>query len=88
VATSILTRTTTISYLEPLLEEVLNLLNLSNWSASVRHCSWEANRCADMLAKQGHETPFIPVVVNPDYNFLNILLLLDSKDYSILRLIS
>jgi ribonuclease HI len=88
VATAFLTPTTAISYPKPLLEEVLNLLNLPNWSASVRHCFREANHCADMLAKQGHEAPFIPAVVNSDYNFLNALLLLDCKDYSVPRLIS
>jgi ribonuclease HI len=88
VATTFLTPTTAISYPKPLLEEVLNLLNLPNWSASVHHCFREANHCADMLAKQGHEAPFIPAVVNSDYNFLNALLLLDCKDYSVPRLIS
>jgi hypothetical protein len=88
VATTVLTRTTSISYLKPFLEEVLNLLNLPNWSASARHCFQEANRCADMLAKQDHKAPFILVLVNSDYNFLNAIHLLDCKDYSVPRLIS
>jgi hypothetical protein len=88
VITAVLTRTTSISYLKSLLEEVLNLLNIPNWFPSICHCFWEANRCADMLAKQGHEAPFTPVLVNYKYNFLNAHLLLDCKDYSVPRLLS
>jgi hypothetical protein len=41
-----------------------------------------------MLAKQGHEAPFILVVVNSIFNFLNALHLLVCKDYSVPHLIT
>jgi hypothetical protein len=88
VAIAVLTRTTSISYPKPLLEEILNRLNLPDWSASICHCFQEVNCFADMLAKQGHEASLILILVNYDYNFLNALLLLDCKDYSVSRLIS
>jgi ribonuclease HI len=52
IATAVLNRSTTISYLKPLLEEVLNLLNLQDWSATIQHCFREANSCADLLPKK------------------------------------
>lgn len=40
------------------LEEVLHLLHLPDWRASVVHTYCEANRCADFLANMGHEGSF------------------------------
>jgi hypothetical protein len=42
VATVVLNRSTTISYLKPPLDEVINL-HLQDWSASIEHCFREAN---------------------------------------------
>jgi hypothetical protein len=57
-ATSVITRTTSIFYLKPLLEEVINLLNLRDWSISIHHCFRKANLCANMLVKQVHNASF------------------------------
>lgn len=43
VAKMVLNQDTFIAYLKPLLEEVINLLNLSYWSAIIYPCFREAN---------------------------------------------
>jgi hypothetical protein len=52
IATVVLNRSTTITYLKPLLEEVFNLLHLQDWFATIQHCFGEANYCTDLLAKK------------------------------------
>jgi len=81
VATAVLNSSTTISYLKPLLEEVLNLLQLQDWSANIQHCFREANSCADLLAKKGFDAPFSPVLVNSNCQFLHALLVLDCNRF-------
>jgi hypothetical protein len=56
--TAIIRRSTSISYLKCLLEEVLNLLYLPDWKASVSHCFREAYCCANFLAHEGHNGHF------------------------------
>jgi hypothetical protein len=58
VTAVVLTRATSISYLKHLLEGVINLLKLPDWSASVQHCFHEFNLYADTLAKQDRDAPF------------------------------
>lgn len=47
-----------VPYLQPLLDEVLHLLRLLDWKASVTHSYREANRCADHLAALRHGSDF------------------------------
>jgi hypothetical protein len=74
VMTAIIRRSTSISHLKPLLEEVLNLLHLQDWKASVSHCFYEANCCADFLAHEGYNGPFFVVSFNYISSLLDILL--------------
>lgn len=46
--------TTQISFLQPLLQEVVTLLRHPSWEASIAHIYREGNMCADFLARQGH----------------------------------
>jgi polyphosphate kinase 2 (PPK2 family) len=52
VAVVVLNRSTTIFYLKSLLEEVSNLLNLSDWVVTIKHCFREVNSFVDLLAKK------------------------------------
>jgi hypothetical protein len=46
-----LNRTTFVTHLKPLLDEVINLLHIFYWIASIVHyCFREANLCVDVLA--------------------------------------
>jgi hypothetical protein len=87
VMTAIIRRSTSISYLKPLLEEVLNLLHLPDWKASVSHCFREANCCADFLAHEGHNGPFFVVSFNSISSLLDILLKNDCNGPSFVRLV-
>jgi hypothetical protein len=85
VTAVVLTRATSISYLKHLLEGVINLLKLPDWSASVQHCFHEVNLYADTLAKQDRDAPFFFFSY---CNILDVLLLLDYMGYFVPHLIS
>jgi predicted LPLAT superfamily acyltransferase len=87
VMTAIIRRPASISYLKRLLEEVLNLLHLPDWKASVCHYFRETNCCTDFLAHKGHNGPFFVVSFNSINSLLDILLKNDCNGPSFIRLV-
>lgn len=72
--------TTRLSYLNPLLQEILLLLQEPGWRVSVTHVFCEANRCADVLARRGlSASSFDFSVVDTVYPLLGIVLADDAR---------
>ncbi|XP_045831621.1 uncharacterized protein LOC123923015 [Trifolium pratense] len=66
-------RHTSIFHLQPLLQEIINLINLSGSTIRINHIHREANTCADALALRGHQADFSPSmldVISPSINLL------------------
>lgn len=58
VVDMVLCGSTHISFLQPLLQEVVYLLRHPSWEASIVHTYREGNMCADFLASKGHNTDY------------------------------
>jgi hypothetical protein len=80
-------RSTTIFYLKSLIEENLNLLNLSNWVVDIQHCFRKADSGADLLAKKRFDASLSPKFINSNRNFLHALLVLDCEGATIPHLV-
>lgn len=80
-------KTSHIPFLQPLLQEVLNLLHLPDWSTSVEHIFREANHCADLLAKKGHSSSFDGVIMEDSFALLDLYLLNDARGVSSPRVV-
>ncbi|KAK2451375.1 hypothetical protein QL285_010435 [Trifolium repens] len=51
-------RYTSIFHLQPLLQEVIHLIDRSGLTIRINHIHCEANTCADALALRGHQADF------------------------------
>lgn len=58
VANMVLMRSSRNKFLQPLLQEITDLLDATNWSTSIVHVYREDNRCTDHLVSEGHSGPF------------------------------
>jgi ribonuclease HI len=66
-------RYTSIFHLQPLLQEVIHLINRSGSTIRINHIHREANTCADALALRGHQADFslsILDVIQPSIIFI------------------
>lgn len=75
-------------FLQPLLLEVIELLNKSDWRTSVTHVFREANRCADFLANRCHSSSFTWTVFDRAMPSLALILREDALDVSIPRVVA
>lgn len=72
-------KSTQISFLEPLLQEFIHLLNLRSWRTSFIHTYREANKCADLLANKGHSASYDGVVLDSIFPLHGLYLLADAR---------
>lgn len=74
--------------LQPLLHEIVSLLKLSDWEASVVHTYREGNKCANILANLGHGSSFLLTILDDAPPSLFLPLLEDAMVCSTSRLVS
>jgi hypothetical protein len=76
-------RYTSIFHLQPLLQEIIHLINRSGSTIRINHIHREANTCADALALRGHQADFsVPIldVIQP-----SIKLLIDKDLFNLIK---
>jgi ribonuclease HI len=76
-------RYTSIFHLQPLLQEIIHLINRSGSTIRINHIHREANTCADALALRGHQADFsvsILDVIQP-----SIKLLIDKDLFNLIK---
>ena len=71
---------TNISYLQPILADILYILQTPNLHLELHHIDREANKCADMLAHRAHYTTFSLNVMEFCFPLLDILICNDCND--------
>lgn len=79
---------TRIGFLQPLLQEILELLLLPSWRTSVVHAFREANKCADLLANMGHSTSYEGVFFSTSFPSLSLLIQADVQGVCTPRIVS
>lgn len=80
-------RHTPCSHLQPLLAEVVRLVEACDWNCSVSHIFREANFCADMLAELGHQGGFQWTLLDYKSTSLGLLLDADIRGFTSVRLV-
>lgn len=81
-------RCTYISFLKPLLQQVISLPHLPSWRTSLVNVYREANKCADLLANKGHFVSYDGVVLDVCFPMLDLYISADASGVSTPRLVS
>lgn len=75
-------------FLQPLVQEILDLLDAPDWIVSVAHVFREANRCADHLANEGHARLFGWIAFDRASPSLALILREDAIGFSMPRIVA
>lgn len=81
-------KSTQISFIKQLLQEVIYLLNLPTWRTSLVHTNHEANKSTDLLANKSHSTFYDVVLLYSSFPLLDLYLLVDARGVCTSRIVA